>query len=680
MAPVTSTTDFLNALAATGFLTDTQLAALKGWAQIQRPDANTIAIELNKRGWLTGYQIKEIYRGRGPGLSIGPYRVADLLGEGAMGRVFRATHMRLGREVALKVIRRDKLANPLTVRRFQQEIRAVAQLSHPNVVMAFDADEANGDHFLAMEFVDGTDLTKLVRERGPMPIPVACDYIRQAALGLHHAYERGMVHRDVKPSNIIAAKTGQVKVLDLGLAMLNTATASESSTRVTQEGFVLGTPDFLAPEQAQNPQQVDTRADVYALGTTLFYLLTGQTPYEGGNSTEKLLKHITDPPPQLLARMPTAPPQLDAIIQWMTAKDPRHRPQTPVEVAHALLPFCPPPPPGTHPHQALPPAPVAPVFALDPKGSSHLFMLPASEAPARIRERSRKSGSLTGWLVGLVALVTFGVGGYVVYRLAFLADPPPTAEYTNPLGMKLVLVPPGKFLMGSPDSERGRGFDEGPVGEVTLENAYYIGATEVTNGQFQQLMGKSPARTAVRIRGATDYPVETVTWAEAVEFCKKLTERDRTKRRGWAYRLPTEAEWEYACRAGTTTAYPSGDQLLPAQGETFDPLGKDDPPPDDPNAKSPGQPSKVGQAKANAFNLLDCPGNVAEWCSDFYARSYPAGPRVNPTGPATGDVRAVRGGAFDSPAARCRSAARAGHPPDTREPSIGFRVVLAPVP
>ncbi len=676
MAVAPSTSDFLLALAASGLLTDQQINGLKGWVQLQQPDSNAIAAELNKRGWLTGYQIREIYRGRGKGLNVGPYRVVDLLGEGGMGRVFRAVHTRLGRDVALKVIRREKLANPLTVRRFRQEIRAVAQLAHPNVVMAFDADEAGGDHFLAMEFVDGSDLTKLVRDFGPMPIPVACDYIRQAALGLHHAYERGMVHRDVKPSNIIAGKTGQVKILDLGLAMLNEASASESATRMTQEGFVIGTPDFLAPEQARNPQQVDTRADIYALGTTLYYLLTGKTPYEGANPTEKLLKHISDPPPSLLSQMPAAPPHLDALIQWMTAKDPRHRPQTPLEVAHALLPYCPPPPPGTHPTAALPPAPLR----LDPKGSSHLFVLPASEAPARVRERGQKASSRTGWMVGVVALVALGVSGYVGYRYSLRPDPPPTAEYTNGIGMKFVLIPPGKFRMGSPDSERGRSFDEGPVGEVTLEGTYYLGVTEVTNGQFQQLMGKSPAWTAARVAGAADYPVESVTWAEAVDFCKKLNDRDRGRRRGWAYRLPTEAEWEYACRAGTTTAYPTGDQLLPESGETFDPVGKDAPPPDDPNIKSPEKPNKVGQAKANAFGLHDCCGNVAEWCSDFFARGYPAGPRVNPTGPPTGDLYSARGGAFDAPAARCRSAVRAGYPPGTRDRAIGFRVVLAPVP
>jgi formylglycine-generating enzyme required for sulfatase activity len=675
MSAADSTAEFLRAIEATGFLAADQFHALNGWVQLKRPDTQEIARELNKRGWLTGFQIKEIFRGRGKSLAIGPYRILDLLGEGGMGRVFRALHTRLGREVALKVIRREKLANPMTVRRFRQEIQAVAQLSHPNVVLAFDADEAGGDHYLAMEYVDGVDLTKYVRDRGPLPVTVACDYVRQAALGLHHAYERGLVHRDVKPSNLIAAKTGQVKVLDLGLAMLNEGLGSESATRVTQEGFVIGTPDFLAPEQAQNPLHVDTRADIYSLGATLYYLLTGKVPYEGNNPTEKLMKHVSDPPPSLLKRLPTAPPQLDQLIQWLMAKDPKARPQTPMQVAAALAPFV---PGASQPLPAYPPG-GAPLGAVDPSGSSQIFRLPQSEAPARVRERIQGGGSRTTVLVGTVAVVLVGVLGYCLYRFTLMPDPAPDSEYANPLGMKFVLLKPGTFPMGSPEGEPGRGIEEGPVGDVTLDRAFYIGATEVTSGQFQQLMGKSPAWTAGRVRGGTDWPVESVSWTEAREFCKKLNERDRGRRRGWDYRLPTEAEWEYACRAGTQTAYSHGPELLPEHGETVQ-RPQPEPAEEDGKPKTTEMPAKVGLSKPNAFGLYDLHGNVAEWCQDYFARGYPDGARTNPIGPSSGDLRAVRGGAFDEPAARARSAARRGMQPDLRDRGVGFRIVLAPSP
>ncbi len=676
MPPIDSTDEFLKAIEETGFLGLEQLNALKGWIQIQKPDSQAIAREINKRGWMTAFQIREIFRGRARSLTIGPYRILDLVGEGGMGRVFRALHTRLGREVALKVIRREKLANPLTVRRFRQEIQAVAHMSHPNVVLAFDADEAGGDHYLAMEFVDGIDLTKLVRERGPMAIPVACDYVRQAALGLHHAYERGLVHRDVKPSNIMVSKTGQVKVLDLGLAMLNEAPRGEEATRVTQEGFVIGTPDFLAPEQAQNPLNVDTRADVYALGATLFYLLTGKVPYEGSNPTEKLMKHVSDPPPKLLKYLPTAPPQLEQLIEWMMAKDPKARPQTPRQAADALAAFCT-PPAGGAPAMPMPGQYVMPTFSFDPSASSQIFRLPQSEAPARVRERIRSGHSRTGWFVGIIAIVTLGVLAYSIYRYTLMPDPPPEKEYTNSIGMKMVLIPAGTFTMGSPESEMGHSPEESPTNEVTLDQPYYMSTTEITSGQYQLLMGKSPAWTAGRVRGGTEWPVESVTWQEAQEFCKRLNERDRTRQRGWSYRLPTEAEWEYACRAGTTTAFSFGEQLRPEHGETTLPEPSEIPEEEN-KVRLPTMPSKVGLSQPNGFGLFDMHGNVAEWCQDYYVRSYPEGQRQNPSGPTSGDIRSVRGGSFDQLPLQCRSAVRKGMQPEVRDRTVGFRVVLAP--
>src|SRR5262249_17902795 len=221
------------------------------------------------------------------------------------------------------------------------EMQALGKVKHPNVVTAYDADAIGDTHFVSMEFIDGADLTRLVRERGPLPVLAACEYIRQGALGLQHAHELGMVHRDIKPSNLLVTRDGRtVKLVDLGLARL-AEPATEGANRITQEGFVIGTPDFLAPEQARNPGAVDIRADIYALGATLFYILTGKVPYEGANPTEKLLKHCTEPPPWLLPLRPDAPPQVEQIIHWCMAKQPQDRPQPPNQLALALQPFYP---------------------------------------------------------------------------------------------------------------------------------------------------------------------------------------------------------------------------------------------------------------------------------------------------------------------------------------------------
>src|SRR5581483_9354475 len=215
------TAAFVAALRQSNLLPAARLDDLAGWVAQHRPDVPALAKEVNRRGWLTVYQIKEIYKGHGKDLKLGQFVLLDLLGEGGMGKVYKAHQTRLGRDVALKVIRKEKLNNPAAEARFHQEIQAVAKMSHPNVVAAYDADQVGELHFVVMELIDGTDLTRLVRERGPLPVPEACECIRQAALGLQHAHEQGLIHRDIKPSNILVSRNGrQVKLVDLGLARL----------------------------------------------------------------------------------------------------------------------------------------------------------------------------------------------------------------------------------------------------------------------------------------------------------------------------------------------------------------------------------------------------------------------------------------------------------------------------
>ena len=273
------------------------------------------------------------------------YRVLGLIGQGGMGAVYRAEHRRMERPVALKVINPAFTRNPASVERFHQEARAAAKLSHPNIVTAFDADQAGGLHFLVMEHVEGRNLADLVHERGPLPVPEACDYARQAALGLQHAHERGMVHRDIKPHNLMVtggASGPTVKILDFGLARLarepdeRPSGEASSAAPLTAAGAMIGTADYVAPEQAADPRTADIRADVYSLGCTLFHLLTGRPPFPGGSVQEKLAKHAADPLPPLSG----IPAALAAVIARATAKDPAQRYPTPAAFAEALAPFC----------------------------------------------------------------------------------------------------------------------------------------------------------------------------------------------------------------------------------------------------------------------------------------------------------------------------------------------------
>ena len=795
MPPADPTDAILSALGQSNLLDPMRLAELTGWVAQFRPDPQTLAKELTRRGWLTPFQVKELYKGRAKDLVIGPYQLLDLLGEGGMGRVFKARHTRLGREEALKVIRKEKLSNPIAVARFQHEIRAAAQLSHPNVVVAFDSDSANGMHFFSMEYVDGIDLTKLVRERGAMPIAQACDAIRQAALGLQHAYEKGLVHRDIKPSNLIITQRGVVKLLDLGLAMLNEAqlAGGEKANRVTQDGFVLGTPDFLAPEQAQNPMGVDIRADIYGLGSTLFYLLTARVPYEGANPTEKLLKHISEPPPSLLALRPDAPPQLDAFIKWLMAKKPAERPQTPAQVAMAILPFCPPQSgmfanPGSTPHSALPmqfPAtpfpqagfPAPPLEAYPPPAQPIMAppqaptMMPAQpmymptavpvqpefgndaasafadfetnddaddddDVPAprgkekskpkskrkpqaaadgtkavRVREPKQRSNLMLILIGGFVALTLFcGIGGYVFYDYVNrgLKDSRPLEDgFTAKAGIIMKKVDAGNFMMGSPEGEEERQENEGKVHQVTLTQPFFMSTTEITRQQFLQVTGSAPSMLKkIQVKDAFRQimPAEGVNYDEAVAFCKELNRKEAAEkyyRPGWEYRLPTEAEWEYVARAGEETPFAhfdkggTGDRITMQFHAIFN-VKIDDPyrelPPDYDVKTLMPYPAFTSLSQAttlkaddkyrlpNKWGFYDMHGNVAEWCKDYYVEEFPAEAVTDPTGPAQGSYRVIRGGSWQEPASKCRSAWREAKPPATKADDIGFRVVYAKIP
>ncbi|MBL8800169.1 MAG: protein kinase [Planctomycetia bacterium] len=315
--------------------------------QRQYADPKALAKALIERGWLTTYQIRQLVQGKGSELVLGQYVLLDVLGEGGMGKVYKARQRSLGRVVALKVIRQERLTNTDAVRRFQRETRATSQMSHPNIVRAVDADQIGDTLFIAMEYVDGIDLAKLVKRDGPLATSQASEFIRQAALGLQHAHECGLVHRDIKPSNLIVTRTGPqkagfgpVKILDLGLARAVEPSMAEATATLTHAGCVIGTPDYISPEQARDSRTVDIRSDLYSLGCTLFYLLTGQVPFPGGTGMEKLFKHQLEAPTPLPQLRSDVPRGLVNVVVSLMAKKPEERPQTPAEAAVLLQPFA----------------------------------------------------------------------------------------------------------------------------------------------------------------------------------------------------------------------------------------------------------------------------------------------------------------------------------------------------
>jgi eukaryotic-like serine/threonine-protein kinase len=315
-----------------------QLEEVSQSLQARFPEPTDLARELMLRGWLTPYQAHRLLQGRGQELVLGQYVVLARLGQGGMGQVFKARHRHMGRVAAIKLIRTDRLDNPNAVLRFLREVQAAA-LSHPNIVHAYDADQIGGKLLLVMEYVEGAaDLARLVKKNGPLPVPQACEYIRQAALGLQHAHEQGIVHRDIKPHNLLLSANGAVvKILDFGLARVNLAwTDDVESGSITRKGAILGTVDYMAPEQASSPHTVDVRSDLYSLGCTLYYLLTGQVPFPGGTKMGRIIRHQLEEPPAMERLRPGLPAGVAAVVGRLMAKRPGDRYRTPDELAAAL--------------------------------------------------------------------------------------------------------------------------------------------------------------------------------------------------------------------------------------------------------------------------------------------------------------------------------------------------------
>jgi serine/threonine protein kinase len=367
--PIASVEALLDALRRIQLLSTAQLDQLRTEGVLRSfLEPRALAQELLRREWLTAYQVNQLFLGRESDLGLGSYLLLEPLGQGGTGRVFKARHQGLNRIVAVKVIRQELLADPEVVHRFYREMQLISQLTSPHVVHAFDAGPVGATHFLVMEYVEGTTLARLVKQAGPLPVPQATDYLRQAALGLQHIHAQGLVHRDIKPGNLIVVGSkrsvptatsaanssatssqtaaGTIKILDLGLARCRPmspqpadATAEEESTSssLTPAGAVMmGTPDYLAPEQALDFHAADGRADLYSLGCTYFYLLTGQPPFPGGTLAKKLLDHQQLPPPPVEQFRRDLPPALTRVLHRLLAKQPQDRHQTAAELVRDL--------------------------------------------------------------------------------------------------------------------------------------------------------------------------------------------------------------------------------------------------------------------------------------------------------------------------------------------------------
>lgn len=295
---------FLVNLRKCGLLNGDQLARV-GALELKGKDARALGRACIELGLLTQFQAERILNGKITGLILGQYRILEELGRGGMGRVYRAVHERMGRKVAIKVLSPQLMRSPKAQALFEREVRAISRLSHPNIVTAFDANVFEGRHFLVLELVDGPNLSQFLRKHGALNVDQSLEYAKQAALGLAHAHKRGLVHRDIKPGNLLISLEehdgkkvpGPVKISDFGLARLRDSSSgkAEESSLGVEEHSVTGTPDYISPEQARDVHLADIRSDIYSLGCTFYQCLTAKPPFEG-NIIEKLIRHASEAP------------------------------------------------------------------------------------------------------------------------------------------------------------------------------------------------------------------------------------------------------------------------------------------------------------------------------------------------------------------------------------------------
>lgn len=385
MSIPTTCDDVLRLIRRSKLVDESKLEAyLRKWDEVGGlpTEPRKVAGAFVRDGLLTYFQAEQVLLGKYRGFTLGKHRILERLGYGGMGQVFLCEHMFMRRRVAIKVLPPVKARDDIALARFYREARATAALDHPNIVRSHDVDQEGDLHFLVMEYVDGVSLTKLVKKFGPLDVARACDYARQAAIGLQHAHDCGLVHRDMKPGNLMVDRDGVVKILDLGLARFKDEVGDQAGH--PSEEVLLGTVDYVAPEQTVN-SKVDARADVYSLGCTLYYLLTGRPPFPEGADADKLHAHQRQTPTPV-AQLRDVPAELSNLIERMLAKSPDDRPQACGAVAAALSPFC--------TEYVAPPSPrELPRLSPAAMGPAEPGRVPAAAGDSVSRESDRGSGS-----------------------------------------------------------------------------------------------------------------------------------------------------------------------------------------------------------------------------------------------------------------------------------------------
>ena len=666
---------FLQRLFDSGILTEQNFNALEQ-KKIRHQNVESFIQDLIESKLLTKFQAEQIIAGKGDSLTFGKYIIQEKLGAGGMGQVFKAYHPESAKLVAIKVILPQGKFDTESVKRFEREVKASEKLVHPNIIAVLDSGSSKGSLFMVMELIEGKDLFELINEKGKLSVNEAVAYIIQAARALEHAHANGVIHRDVKPANLIADSHGFLKIVDMGLAKIQAGENEDKVSMLTTNTAIMGSADFMSPEQTVSTKNVDTRTDIYSLGASFYFLLTAKVMYPQKATFSKLISHRQAPISSLKFMRPDVSQKLDDIYTKMVAKKVGDRYQSMTELIldlEALEKES-----GTQDllkqGAALNPFQVNGVNFLDlddnsikPKKSAGIFS-------------NRKialfcAGLLV--LVGLLFVILFIPKNTMVKndinntndaQDAFLEPPfdfnqaqeeqqslaktlglavETTVDLGKGVNLAMILIPQGKFIMGSPLSEPGHKDDE-LQHQVVFSRPYLIGKYEVTQEQWEAVMGDNPSQT----KGAK-LPVTNISWNDCQNFISKLNAKTESN-----YRFPTEAEWEFACRSGAKSAYSVGDKITKNDANYE-------------NVKAGVKP--VGSYKPNAFGLYDMHGNVWEFCSDWYG-AYAAGKSIDPMGVNNGRDHVLRGGSYFVDGLLLRSSTRDLVAPDFHNVVIGLRL------
>lgn len=694
------------------------------------------------------------------GSMIGGYEIITEIARGGMGVVYKARHPKLKRTVALKMILMGGLASSEIVNRFLAEAQAAAKLEHPGIVPVYEIGQHGNQHFFAMQFVDGPTLAKKL-ERGKLKPNVAVKLLRQIALAVHYAHENGVIHRDLKPGNVLITPKGHPKVTDFGLAK-----QMDSSVQLSMTGDILGTPSYMAPEQAAGQiRNIGPATDVYALGAILYAMLTGRPPFQAATALGTLKQVLEQEPAPLRTLRPELSPDLETICLKCLQKAPDKRYPTPLGLVEDLNRLI-----KDEPILARPIGWIERGVRWcrrDPRFAGAVFLslllvlvsvvvtvqsaLRHSEmqaeidrlakaAEAKIQPSDQTNATSSVGKVNTAAngkqtekvskqIASTSVPEKVMKEWRnWPADAPEPAivpfseneakkaqgewarylgvpvEWKNSLGMTFRLIPPGEFVMGlPPDMKNAQPDWVRDWRPVAITQPFYVATTEVTQEDFLQMTQRSPSyfsaigngRSHIQGIDTNRLPVEMVSWFDAIDFCNRLSQsEERTlayriqnvRKEGEAthladadavhmdadstgYRLPTEAEWEFACRAGMKTLLNYGDD--PGESTKYSRCNQTMP------------TAVVGSFLPNSFGLFDMHGNVCEWCfdefrSDWNSSTVAINPTATPNNP--NSLRVLRGGSWgwwaNSTASGLRDKYHAGQISENPCSGHGFRIAL----